>query len=1080
MLTRYFPHLYVNNTGLRKAHRALQELATLLIFILCAGSSSLLKAQVTSGIQGTVTDQQGQPIVGAEVLVRADATGAGTKSTTDSGGNFGVAGLQPGTYTISVGRDGFTTKVYPHLNLAVNRRLRLDTMLAVGSMLQAITVTAVPSVLETGISSTGSTILPSQVEAMPLNGRNYLDLLQLVPGVSINRAAPEGDDNSAPILGERANNAYILIDGMPNRDELNGGPAEEFNQDTILEFQVLTSGYEAEFGHGSGGIVNVLTKGGTNDWHGTGSLFHRNYILDSSDVARAGVPFLLRWDSSATLGAPLLKDRWFFFGSVERIRESRESNFQFPGDFPPSLKLQEEQINKNRETYETRGFAKFDERLQHHQLTQEVNLTNRQATDQGDQPSLRSNFGMRRLMLGIRDTAFLGNQSNPYVLNAYYQYRGEPFDRRPAHLEEGLPNIFVNLFTQLTTGAVFGDIAQENVGPGFTPLVLHQEYHSAGINLAKPVGRNDVKFGWNFQRTRVDGTEASNFSGILFATESDFKRYGLVNSGVNVSWTQSGRAPYKNHIRLRNVYEGFFFQDDWKVRKSTALNLGLRWDYDSAFPNRANISPRLGFSWSPNPKTVLSASWGLFYDHFRMGVARDIPGFGGADINVFQDISFPRLFYGDPVAPAVLPYGGLCLSPDKTDADIAANRITCADAPRQPLYGVDHLNNVVGPGHAPLPPDTIVTEATVAALTGMTPQEYVDAASAAVGQPQGFFYWGKSGNLSIGFLGAPSIRTPITVDPKFRTPYTSGFHAGVQRELRNNLVAYADFFHREIRNILGVRLTNLAFEARLGDIGATLPGTGDQLINSYGPWFSGRYDALIVGFRKSMSRRFTFEANYTYAHAVDNLLNSRLNSDVQTGGGVRLMGGYGPTDSFVGVPPVVSDPNTGQTNANGPFVASNGNPVPQAGKFYYGPHLDRGPSDLAVAHTFLMHGLVQLPKHFEFSAIFRAQSGFRYSKGFSTSLTDLDGDGLPDGADLTAGRNHFTAPPYVNMDLHAAKWFRLGDRAKLETLIEFFNLLNRANPLQIQSGSSVAPVPFGSVTQVLPGREGQVGIKIEF
>jgi len=543
----------------RVGHRASQQLATLLIFIFCAGTSSLLEAQVTSGIHGTVTDQQGRPIVGAEVRVQADTTGVETNSSTDSDGNFGVVGLPPGAYTVTAARDGFTTKVYARLDLTVNRQVRLDIILTVGSMHQTITVAAIPLLLETGTSSTGSTILPWQVESMPLNGGNYLDLLQLVPGVSINRAAPEGDDNSAPILGERANNTYVLIDGMPNRDEVNGGPAEEFNQDTILEFQVLTSGYKAEFGHGSGGIVNVLTKSGANDWHGTASLFHRNYVLDSSDVAGARVPFLLRWDSNVTFSSRILKDRVFFFGSLERIRESRKSNFQSPGDFPPSLRLQEAQINKNGETYETRGFAKLNEQLGHHQLTQEVNLTNTQLTDQGDQPSLRSNFGIRRVMVGIRDTALLGNQSNPYVLSAYYQYRGEPFDHRPAHLEEGLPNIFVNLFTQLATDAVFGDVAQESVGPGFTPLVLHQKYHSAGINLAKHAGRHDVKFGWDFQRTGVNGTEASNFSGILFATESDFKRYGLVNSGVNVSWEQSGIAPDKNHIRLRNLYDGLFF-----------------------------------------------------------------------------------------------------------------------------------------------------------------------------------------------------------------------------------------------------------------------------------------------------------------------------------------------------------------------------------------------------------------------------------------------------------------------------------------------------------------------------------------
>ena len=223
----------------------------------------------------------------------------------------------------------------------MNERLRLDVTLVVGNIQQRITVRASPPLLETETTSTGSTILPSQVEAMPLNGRNYLNLLQLVPGVSINRTVPEGDDNSTPILGERANNAYILIDGMPNRDEVDGGPAGQFNQDAILEFQVLTSGYKAEFGRGSGGIVDVVTKSGSNEWHGSFSLFHRNYLLDTPDVPDSNVPFLIRWDGSATIGGPLVKDRVFFFGAVERIRESRQSNFQFPSDFPPSLQQEE-------------------------------------------------------------------------------------------------------------------------------------------------------------------------------------------------------------------------------------------------------------------------------------------------------------------------------------------------------------------------------------------------------------------------------------------------------------------------------------------------------------------------------------------------------------------------------------------------------------------------------------------------------------------------------------------------------------------------------------------------------------------
>ena len=160
----------------------------------------------------------------------------------------------------------------------------------------------------------------------------------------------------------------------------------------------------------------------------------------------------------------------------------------------------------------------------------------------------------------------------------------------------------------------------------------------------------------------------------------------------------------------------------------------------------------------------------------------------------------------------------------------------------------------------------------------------------------------------------------------------------------------------------------------------------------------------------------------------------------------------------------------------GPAVV---NPVPQAGKYYYGPNLDRGPSDLAFTHTFSTYGLLQLPKQFQISAIFRAQSGFRYSRSFSTDAPDVDGDGIPAAVDFTAGRNRFVAPPFVNLDVRLAKWFKVRDRIRVEALIEFFNTLNRPNPSQIQTAAE-GPVRFGTVTQVLPGREGQVGIKIEF
>jgi hypothetical protein len=134
---------------------------------------------------------------------------------------------------------------------------------------------------------------------------------------------------------------------------------------------------------------------------------------------------------------------------------------------------------------------------------------------------------------------------------------------------------------------------------------------------------------------------------------------------------------------------------------------------------------------------------------------------------------------------------------------------------------------------------------------------------------------------------------------------------------------------------------------------------------------------------------------------------------------------------------------------------------------------------LALDHIFQVNGLVNLPWQFQVSGIFRAQSGFHFSR-FDDPPRDPDGNGNFSGVDFTAGRNAFTAAPFVNLDLRFAKQFDIGDRVKVQLLFEFFNVLNRQNPSAVQNRANLLTQPFGSTTQVLPGREGQVGIRISF
>ena len=169
------------------------------------------------------------------------------------------------------------------------------------------------------------------------------------------------------------------------------------------------------------------------------------------------------------------------------------------------------------------------------------------------------------------------------------------------------------------------------------------------------------------------------------------------------------------------------------------------------------------------------------------------------------------------------------------------------------------------------------------------------------------------------------------------------------------------------------------------------------------------------------------------------------------------------------------------TNANAPYTRANGTFVAQAGTFSNGPDRDKGPSSLAVNHIFQVNGLVQFPWQIQVSGIFRVQSGFHFSRGCLT-LCDQDGDGNSNGIDLGsgAGRNAFTSPAFVNLDARLAKRFNIGERVKAQVLFEFFNILNHKNPAAVSNVTNVPTQPFGTLTQVLPGREGQLGFRIEF
>ena len=268
-----------------------------LLLAVCVMTPAADAQTITSELRGTVTDATGAGLKGASVEV--DGPTGQRDTLSDDHGFFRLSILPPGTYTVTVRRDGFQPVVLDEVTLALDRTITLDVELVVGQTEQ-VTVRGDAPVADRSRSSLSSVVSPRTIDLIPVNGGNYLDLIRLTRGVVENpRAGPTAStalDTTGAILGERAGNISFLTDGLWNNDTFTGGVLQNLTQDTIEQFEVIATGYAAEFGQGSGGVVNVITKSGTNQVSGSGFSFIRNDAFDASNVEGEDAPELARYN----------------------------------------------------------------------------------------------------------------------------------------------------------------------------------------------------------------------------------------------------------------------------------------------------------------------------------------------------------------------------------------------------------------------------------------------------------------------------------------------------------------------------------------------------------------------------------------------------------------------------------------------------------------------------------------------------------------------------------------------------------------------------------------------------------------
>ena len=289
-------------------------------------ASSVWGQTLTGTIQGTITDPSGAVIPDVRITVRNTGTNQSRTTETNASGNYSLPSLPVGAYEFEASRTGFNSERQTGITLQIDQSARLDVTLEAGTVAQVIEVVADAPLLQTDESSIGSVIDSQKIESLPLNGRNFDDLVQLVPGVVTHAEGSELSSRGGfNVVGMDENFTSFFLDGFDNVDPVLRNFSFQPSIDLLQEFKVEQSSYAAEFGRNAGAVINATTKSGSNEFHGSVWEFLRNDDLDARNVFASGDadPSLIRNQFGATFGGPILEDRTFFFASYEGFREKR-------------------------------------------------------------------------------------------------------------------------------------------------------------------------------------------------------------------------------------------------------------------------------------------------------------------------------------------------------------------------------------------------------------------------------------------------------------------------------------------------------------------------------------------------------------------------------------------------------------------------------------------------------------------------------------------------------------------------------------------------------------------------------------
>src|SRR5262245_4922557 len=304
------------------------------LFAFCLTVTAIAQTAATADLHGTVKDPNGAVIQGATVTVRDEARNLERAAQTNESGYFTLLSLPPGSYKLTVAAKGFATLVAKNVSLTVGQVADYPVIMQLATAETEVTVTSEPLLIETAKTSTSTTIGQQRIENLPINGRNYVNFSltnsqvqrDVAPSIG---AAPTSGLNFG---GQRARSNAVNVDGMDAVDNGVNGIRSTLSQEGVQEFQIITNGYEAEYGRASGGVVNIITKSGTNDFHGSVFGYLRNRDFQARNpFSNTSNPAYTRVQAGLAFGGALKKDKTFYYFSFETTRR-QETGFSTIGE----------------------------------------------------------------------------------------------------------------------------------------------------------------------------------------------------------------------------------------------------------------------------------------------------------------------------------------------------------------------------------------------------------------------------------------------------------------------------------------------------------------------------------------------------------------------------------------------------------------------------------------------------------------------------------------------------------------------------------------------------------------------------